>query len=96
LRQLFWKRRSNNSDDTEMSEKKMLPAPPGATMPTLRNFIRRNNRETGEDTVLVTSTFGVEETISDEPERDYQRYLRKAAGISHIQVCHSGYTSSDF
>lgn len=84
LKELLWKRRSKGSQDTEMSNK-VLPAPPGAMMPTLRNFIRKNNKEVGDDTVLVTSTFTIEETISDEPERDYQKYLQKAAGAPRIQ-----------
>ncbi|KAF4634133.1 hypothetical protein G7Y89_g3982 [Cudoniella acicularis] len=88
LKALFWKRPSKNSADTkwmEMGSENNLPKPPGALLSGIRTFIRRNNRDAGDSTVLVSTTFGIEETISEEPGRDYERYLRKTAGIPQIQ-----------
>lgn len=84
----LWKKPPKHSEDSNWNElhNDALPKPPGALMSGLRTFIRRNNREAGESTVLVTNTFGIDETVSDDPRRDYQMYLRNAAGLPNIAV----------
>jgi hypothetical protein len=90
LRELLWrkhtKKSSNEANWIEMGSENPLPKPPAALLSGLRTFIRRNNRSAGLSTVMVTNTFDIEVSMPENPEREYQDYLRKTAGLPQIPV----------
>jgi len=81
----LWRKPTKDSEEVgsweEMRSNNPLPKPPAALISGLRTFIRRNNRESGETTVLVTNTFQLAETTTNDPGEDYRNYLRNATGV---------------